>query len=251
MWATRQAFAAFQRRLASLHAKSTFECTVLGRVCCTLPSDRHARSANVMGVSVHKKTAVQETQHGAFCTPYTVLPRGPGIVRRYQCLRCEAHVIQLDMISRFVISRAILRFASSASVSAPPRPVQLPTGRKAPSPFTADKGQIHLTLASYKMTGPASDSVAGEEGQKRGRENAALGLDDVPTSRDAEQAPTPTNKKRKSAKQSKGPTMPSEPVGTRYEESMRPERMTSKGYTLMSWNVAGASEGYLRPTEQA
>ena len=44
--------------------------------------------------------------------------------------------------------------------------------------------------------------------------------------------------KQKRAK--KGSGLPQEPTGIRYEESMRPERLSSGARTIMSWNVAGA-----------
>jgi hypothetical protein len=45
--------------------------------------------------------------------------------------------------------------------------------------------------------------------------------------------PAPERKKKKDL-------LPNEPVGTRYEESMRPPRVGA-GRTIMSWNVAGMS----------
>lgn len=60
--------------------------------------------------------------------------------------------------------------------------------------------------------------------------------------RDAEASPEPVSADApatKTNKRSKLPPLPSTPVGTRYEVSMRPKSKPDDCITIMSWNVAG------------
>jgi hypothetical protein len=50
----------------------------------------------------------------------------------------------------------------------------------------------------------------------------------------------PKDEKKPGAKTEKKVLLPNEPVGIRYEESMRPPSLEGSSRTFMSWNVAGA-----------
>jgi hypothetical protein len=75
--------------------------------------------------------------------------------------------------------------------------------------------------------------------EKRERSPAVAEVDQEQVPENESQEPVKAEAK-KGAKRQKGSDLPDQPVGTRYEESMRPERLTSDGQTFMSWNVAGA-----------
>lgn len=49
----------------------------------------------------------------------------------------------------------------------------------------------------------------------------------------------PADKAKPAKKKAKLPALPSTPVGTRYDVSMRPGKKPEKPLTIMSWNVAG------------
>lgn len=59
---------------------------------------------------------------------------------------------------------------------------------------------------------------------------------------DETDAASPEAEAKPKAKRAKKNPLPKEPVGVRYEESMRPQRLEGSGQTFMSWNVAGAPQ---------
>ena len=83
--------------------------------------------------------------------------------------------------------------------------------------------------AAKQAATPDSDAAA-DENKAAAAANAAPAPDER-----ADASP-----KKKGGKRAKGSQLPTEPVGDRYEESMRPPRLTDNCRTIMSWNVAGA-----------
>ena len=83
---------------------------------------------------------------------------------------------------------------------------------------------------ALSATPPLTNGIMAKDKEKRPRDSASAGQ--------AKDAPSSPENKPKKAKSGSG--LPTEPTGTRYEESMRAEKLTSEKLTIMSWNVAGA-----------
>ena len=107
------------------------------------------------------------------------------------------------------------------------------------SPADASAGTDEVKPKTKKAAKRKSASYQ-QVGNENGADAATAADPEASADADAPAAAGKATKKKATPKRAKGSGLPEEPTGTRYEESMRPERLTTGAQTLVSWNVAGA-----------
>ena len=92
-------------------------------------------------------------------------------------------------------------------------------------------GAVSVGLEGGNAESPATEA---QKPKKRAARQKAQ-----PDAADGAGAASPEAEAKPKAKRAKASPLPKEPVGVRYEETMRPKRLEASGQTFVSWNVAG------------